>query len=532
MEYSVNKTYDDYKNYITITFAESVIDYFRNNQFNIGIDDIIRQSYITITSFTDLINNYSIKPDTAEEFTTIDNQLNNSLIKNNGLVITFIDNKTLQFILIPRCTSTNNPDKLIGFSNTNITIHVESNPPTDITANVALYPYVTRENTLIPYYSNADPVLPNNIDRCCYTYPNIYENGKEIRHNISYPTDSQIYVNTTSSASPDPDSSMVPVYFSKITAGFTKESSSGIMPDWSDESVSSVLYNDKNLSYIAIPWEFEPERCLVSTPTAISQTSGMVNNQPNIVDNYTMRLSAYKIRQYVYADNLPAGRYENNLFFGLNVTQDPSYVPPTPVEQFTKPEPISSNMVLKIYKYIEHGEPVEAVDRELKIYTVDTELSEYGYDTLKLDLSHYPFLTNQDTIIISRSYQTIPYDYHQYPQDKRISISTTEVNWNGPIIDLTPDGNMSYGGVGLPNTDINGIDLTINVEIILNDENGERANNIRTMYEIDIEDPAAAGWDKFETEVVWTKHIVNEEPVTDNTEEPATDNTEEETNNE
>ena len=60
MEYSVNKTYDDYKNYITITFAESVIDYFRNNQFNIGIDDIIRQSYITITSFTDLINNYSI----------------------------------------------------------------------------------------------------------------------------------------------------------------------------------------------------------------------------------------------------------------------------------------------------------------------------------------------------------------------------------------------------------------------------------------------------------------------------------------
>ena len=83
---------------------------------------------------------------------------------------------------------------------------------------------------------------------------------------------------------------------------------------------------------------------------------------------------------------------------------------------------------------------------------------------------------------------------------------------------------MSWGPGGLPNSAINGIDLTINVEIILNDENGERANNIRTMYEIDIEDPDAAGWDKFEKEVVWTKHVVNEEP--------ATDNTEEETNNE
>jgi len=524
MEYSVNKTYDGYKNYITVTFAESVIDYFRNNQFNIGIDDVIRQSYMTITSFTDLIDNYSVKPDTAEEFTTIDNQLDNSLIKNNGLVITFIDNKTLQFILIPRCTSTNNPNKLIGFSNTNITIHIESNPPTDITTNVALYPYVTRENTLTPYYASADPVLPNNIDRCCYTYPNIYEAGKEIRHNISYPTDSQLYVNTTSTAMPEADSSMVPVYFSRIIAGFTKESSSGIMPDWSDDSVSSVLYNEKNLSYIAIPWEFEPERCLVSTPTAISQTSGMVNDRPNIIDDYTMRLSAYKIRQYVYADNLPLGRYENNLFFGLNVTQDPSYTPPTPVEQFTKPEPISSNIRLEIYKYVGHGEPAVVTDRELKIYTVNPESSEYGYDTLKLDLSHYPFLTNQDTIKISRSYRTIPYDYNQYPDSDLISISTTEVNWNGPIIDLTPTGHMSWGPGSLPNTGINGIEISIEAEIILDDENGERANNIRTMYEIDIEDPDATGWDKFETDVVWTKHIVNEEP--------ATNNTEEETNNE
>lgn len=524
MEYSVNKTYDGYKNYITVTFAESVIDYFRNNQFNIGIDDVIRQSYMTITNFTDLIDNYSVKPDTAAEFTTIDNQLDNSLIKNNGLVITFIDNKTLQFILIPRCTSTNNPDKLIGFSNTNITIHIESNPPTDITANVALYPYVTRENTLTPQYASADPVLPNNIDRCCYTYPNIYEAGKEIRHNISYPTDSQLYVNTTSTAMPEADSSMVPVYFSRITAGFTKESSSGIMPDWSDESVSSVLYNEKNLSYIAIPWEFETESCEVSALTAISQTSGMVNDEPNIIDDYTMQLSAYKIRQYVYADNLPLGRYENNLFFGLNVTQDPSYTPPTPVEQFTKPEFISNNIALEIYKYVGHGEPVTGDDRELEIYTVHPELSEYGYDILKLDLSHYPFLTNQDTIKISRSYRTIPYDYNQYPDSDLISISTTEVNWNGPIIDLTPTGHMSWGPGSLSNPDINGIALSIEAEIILDDENGERANNIRTMYEIDIEDPDAAGWDKFETEVVWTKHIVNEEP--------ATDNTEEETNNE
>lgn len=526
MEYSVNKTYDGYKNYITVTFAESVIDYFRNNQFNIGIDDVIRQSYMTITNFTDLIDNYSVKPDTAAEFTTIDNQLDNSLIKNNGLVITFIDNKTLQFILIPRCTSTNNPDKLIGFSNTNITIHIESNPPTDITANVALYPYVTRENSLTPYYASADPVLPDNIDRCCYTYPNIYEAGKEIRHNISYPTDSQLYVNTTSTAMPEADSSMVPVYFSRITAGFTKESSSGIMPDWSDESVSSVLYNEKNLSYIAIPWEFEPERCLVSTPTAISQTSGMVNDRPNIIDDYTMRLSAYKIRQYVYADNLPLGRYENNLFFGLNVTEDPSYTPPDPEEMFRKPVPLSSCVTVK--HYIDNGidAPFITNTYELNVSQYETLPSQSGYDVMQIDLSQYPFLNGEDKILLNYSYKTRPYDGTVYGTFSPKYYTVNQLSMSGHVIDLRPlqchimsTTQTPYPGTydDYTNDKITAVAGNFSVSIILNDEYGERANNIRTIYEIDIEDPAAAGWNSFSSpDCLWTRNIVDDIPDNEN----------------
>lgn len=320
MEYSVNKTYDGYKCYVTITFTESVIDYFRNNRFSIGIDDLITRSYLSIVSFTDLINNYSIKADTAKEFTTIDNQLNNSLIKNNGLIITFIDNKTIQFILIPRCKNRDNENVIIGFCDSNINIHFDNDELDDIHVSVTLFPKITRSDTLDKLYSG-DPVLPDDVDRCCYTYPNIYDSDDTtIKHNVSYPTESQIYVNTITSARPVGGSTMVPVYYSNVSAIFTEETSIGIIPDWSDKSVSSVLYNDKNMSYISVPYKRIDEPTIIIDDIVIQQTSGMINNEPNVISAFTTTLSSYNIMQFVYAENLPLGRYENNLFFGLDVS--------------------------------------------------------------------------------------------------------------------------------------------------------------------------------------------------------------------
>ncbi|MBO7694468.1 MAG: hypothetical protein J6T10_17780 [Methanobrevibacter sp.] len=521
MEYSVNETYDGYKCYLTVTFTEPILNYFRSNKFAINIDDLVKQSYISITSFTDLLNSYSIKPDDSTVFTTIDNQLDNSLIKNGGLIITFIDNKTIQFIIIPKCKNSQNT--LIGFCNSKITIHIDSPTPIDAVINANLFPKVTRSDTLNKLYNLPDPVLPDDVDRCCYTYPNIYDSvDTTVKHNVTYPTESQIYVNTTTSGE-IPLEGEVPVYISKVSAIFTEESSESLIPDWTSSSVSSVLYNEKNMTYVSVPWRFDTPDVMTATDMVIQQF-GKNDGEPIVLDTYNTTLSSYNIEQFVFAENLPHGRYENKLFFGLDVKQNPDYIPPEPEELFTYPTKLSNNVSINICKFTTGTPHLYSNDRLLDIYTgSQSAMTQYGYDKLTLDLTSYPFLTPYDKIQIRYNYRLEP-DYGTVVNnDDEIYCSTSTITLTGGyLIDFTPDSVILNNFSKL---DADKLKYTVNLKVIWDGDRAERANNIRTMYEIDIDDPRAAGWDDVILEpFIWEKHVIDEEP--------ATDNIEEETNNE
>ena len=80
-------------------FTEPILPFLTDGTFNISIKDILMTTTINITSLDVLQNQYGL---TVPYKTSIEDQLNNSLIKNKGIVITIPNEKTLSFTIIPR----------------------------------------------------------------------------------------------------------------------------------------------------------------------------------------------------------------------------------------------------------------------------------------------------------------------------------------------------------------------------------------------------------------------------------------------
>ena len=75
-----------------------------------------------------------------------------------------------------------NPNKIIGFYDSTINIHAElKGTEVDVNTTAKLYPRLERSDTLDKYASEPDPVLPDNTDRCCYTYPDIYQDSSLLK---------------------------------------------------------------------------------------------------------------------------------------------------------------------------------------------------------------------------------------------------------------------------------------------------------------------------------------------------------------
>lgn len=341
MDFNISENSTDSRYFLTVEFTEPILPFLTNGTFNISIKDMLMMSTINIDSLDVLQNQYGL---TVPYRTSIEDQLSNSLIKNKGIVITIPNEKTLSFTMIPRCMEINT-NKIIGFYDSMINIHAELNgTEVEVNTTAKLYPRLVRSDTLDKYAPEPDPVLPSDVDRCCYTYPDIYQDStKKITHNVVYNTDSEFYANSTTSAN-TPEGE-VPSYVSKLSAYFTAEEADGFIPDW--KNVVSWLYNDRNKSHVDVDWE-----CLDTDRPSV-YTAHVVGNSTDteIPEDYWLTVSAYQINQYVFAKNLPPNRYENKLFFGLSAEHIDIYPPLDPVHELYMPDTLTITQVNPTYVF-------------------------------------------------------------------------------------------------------------------------------------------------------------------------------------
>lgn len=342
MDFNISENSTDARYFLTVEFTEPILPFLMNGTFNISIKDMLMMTTINIDSLDVLLNQYGL---TVPYRTSIQDQLDNSLINNKGIVITIPNDNTLSFTMIPRCMEINT-NKIIGFYDSMINIHAELNgTEVDVNTTAKLYPRLVRSDTLDKYAPEPDPVLPSNVDRCCYTYPDIYQdNTKKITHNVVYNTDSEFYANSTTSANTPPEE--VPSYVSKLSAYFTAEEADGFIPDW--KNVVSWLYNDRNKSHVDVDWE-----CLDTHQPSVYTTYVVGNSDDvEIPEIYWLTISAYQINQYVFAKNLPPNRYENKLFFGLSAEHIDIYPPLDPVHELYMPDTLTITPVNPTYVFL------------------------------------------------------------------------------------------------------------------------------------------------------------------------------------
>lgn len=364
MDFNISENSTDTRYFLTVEFTQPILPFLTNGTFNISIKDMLMMTTINIDSLDVLLNQYGL---TVPYRTSIQDQLDDSLIKNKGIVITIPNEKTLSFTMIPRCMEINT-NKIIGFYDSMINIHAELNSTeVDVNTTAKLYPRLVRSDTLDKYAPEPDPVLPSDVDRCCYTYPDIYQDDtKKITHNVVYNTDSEFYANSTTSAN-TPEGE-VPSYVSKLSAYFTAEEADGFIPDW--KNVVSWLYNDRNKSHVDVDWEcLDTERPSVYTTHVVGNST-----DTEIPEDYWLTVSAYQINQYVFAKNLPPNRYENKLFFGLSAEHIDIYPPLDPVHELYMPDTVTFTQVNPTY-----------------VFTGDDTHTEYPCPNRLLEINNYSF---------------------------------------------------------------------------------------------------------------------------------------------
>lgn len=339
MDFNISENSTDTRYFLTVEFTQPILPFLTNGTFNISIKDMLTMTTINIDSLDVLLNQYGL---TVPYRTSIQDQLDNSLINNKGIVITIPNENIISFTMIPRCVEINT-NKIIGFYDSMINIHAELNDVTvDVNTTAKLYPRLVRSDTLDKYAPEPDPVLPPEVDRCCYTYPDIYQDStKKITHNVVYNTDSEFYANSTTSANTPPEE--VPSYVSKLSAYFTAEEADGFVPAWNN--VVSWLYNDRNKSHVDVDWEcLDTERPSVYTTYVVGNST-----DTEIPEIYWLTVSAYQINQYVFAKNLPPNRYENKLFFGLSAEHIDIYPPLEPVHELYAPDTLTITPINPTY---------------------------------------------------------------------------------------------------------------------------------------------------------------------------------------
>lgn len=320
MDYNIIETYNEKKYSAKIVFTDDIQNYLLNGEINFTVYDLLTNNYIESEDWTDLSNTYGL----TAPFTSSDEQIINSLINNKGIVIYYLpDDKSLNLVMIPRCRNYKND--VIGFYASTVHFNAKYNDDLINVDFVAkLYPRIIRADGFEKYVPGAeDPILPNNVERPGYNFPDIYSDDRKINHNIIYNTRDQIYVNTTTSAAEYPE---VPLYISKMSAYFMAEYNDSFYLDL--DNAKSCLYNDKNLTEIPINYSYNTK----------PQVNELQVLEQQDTAGYWTTVSSYNITQYIYTDKI--GRYENKLFFGLSAKHEDVWPPIIPPDELYLPDNI------------------------------------------------------------------------------------------------------------------------------------------------------------------------------------------------
>lgn len=270
---------------LTVTTDTDLFPLINSDNFEIGIfDEINGQNTVINKNNFQLFGINDKNPD-------LDSRLENSLIKNKGLLVYIDSSKVLQLKILINCS---NGEETIGYNTSKITLWLDDK--TNLTTYACILPKLLRDNSIIQYDENApDPVLPEPNLRQAYNYDtdvNAQFHGlvTPIVSDYSCGDIDSIYVNTDIS---------VPVYCNTVSALLRNKDTEYFV---NFSSVSSFLYDDTNNTLINIPYE----------------KNGPFETQLNINDTYTANIEYYTYTQFLSAagNNL----YKNNLHLLLSTS--------------------------------------------------------------------------------------------------------------------------------------------------------------------------------------------------------------------
>lgn len=385
MDYNIIETYNEKKYSAKIVFTDDIQNYLLNGEINFTVYDLLTNDYIESDDWADLSNRYGL----TAPFTSSDEQIINSLINNKGIVIYYLpDDKSLNLIMIPRCKNYKND--VIGFYASTVHFNAKYNDDLINVDFVAkLYPRIIRADSFEKYVPAAeDPILPNNVERPGYNFPDVYPDDRKIDHNIIYNTRDQIYVNTTTSAAEHPE---VPLYISKMSAYFMAEYNDSFALDL--DNAKSCLYNEKNLTEIPIDYSYDMK----------PQVNELQVLEQQDTAGYWTTVSSYNITQYIYTDKI--GRYENKLFFGLSAKHEDVWPPIVPPHELYLPD----NILFTVEpKYVLSGDIdtehsfTNRTPRELHI-DWDEGIKEEGLELATINFD--PLNTHYNTFLYDQNYE-------------------------------------------------------------------------------------------------------------------------------
>lgn len=304
MDYILKETVTDIRYTANLKFTEKVGDIFRNGDFSFDFVDTV-----TLDSFSINGSNYTRYGITAP-FTTKEEQIDNSLINNGGIVLYLNNEYEINLIVIPKCSCGN---ETIGFFSMNTEVSL---PTVNFSSKflVKLCPSIVRDPVPVQLDETLDdPILPLRNDRVGKDFtPEFGPNYPAT--NIDYNTTDSLYVNTRTSgdygysAEPlDPNYGRVPCYINHIRVmdiPYEYELISNFRYDF--DTIKSYIYDTVTHQKTDIAYEISDMKESTTPLVVISNYEKEFTNTPQY----------YDVTQYIYND--APGCFKNRLVFEIS----------------------------------------------------------------------------------------------------------------------------------------------------------------------------------------------------------------------
>lgn len=321
MKYVIEEDFSISAYQAVVTFDEKISHYKVNDDFSITIQDMINEKQLFIDN-TD-IDSYGL----TEIDGDVENWENDSFIANGGVLIYFMDARTLFIKLLAHCHDQN--DESIGFNCCNV--HIIFNQLKQLTAdvNAVIWPKIYRSHIFKQIDDSAeDPVLPEANLRCTYNEetgetlgfdfdadPELEDNASDegalppdIKKNFNYNSTDTIYVNSIA----DSKGHKVPTYVNEVSAFYTPNDNLHYFDYSIDPVTGSMLVNTENGQQITIPY--------TSAHNQDAHLIFPIYKNGEYQYDYTCDIQYDLFAQKLEVDKV--GKFKNKLYLGvdMNVT--------------------------------------------------------------------------------------------------------------------------------------------------------------------------------------------------------------------